>query len=49
MRRIFNLKPVVNKSNGQIAFHPSRKELPPKLLKDLPSIKKVKFYLESWE
>jgi len=51
MSKRLNLTPVVNKNNGQINLSLSRKNLPPKLLKDIDEfkVKKIKFDLEGWE
>lgn len=39
----------VNKSNNQIAFHPKKREIPKKLLKEIHGNKKFLVDLIKWE
>lgn len=48
MKKVFNLKPVYNKSNGQINFNLPKKSLSPQIKQNIQNIRNFKFKLEGW-
>lgn len=49
MGRNINLKPRVNKANGQINFSLKKTSLPKKIVDRLPKLKSVKLNMEDFE
>jgi hypothetical protein len=49
MKKIFEFKPRINKSNGQVTLCLKKKEMPKEFVDKLFDMKKIKFGLEGWE